>query len=161
MGVHPTAMRMVLPPRPGETSCRLTGRHRFNRRLSMTGNRTNRSGLIRPHKTAGTSQDHPVGRNRPGNCQGGPGTWDLAQDGRSLAPPVADGGSLGRGRSAPRRGAPETFTLGTNCQIMALACLDPERLDSPVSHRSQSELARRSVARGIAESNSPGSAGRF
>jgi putative transposase len=44
---------------------------------------------------------------------------------------------------------------------MALACKDPEALDVPISHWSQSELARQSVARGIVESISHGSVGRF
>jgi hypothetical protein len=47
------------------------------------------------------------------------------------------------------------------CQIMALACEDPETLDVPISHWSQSELARQSVARGIVKSISHGSVGRF
>ncbi len=45
--------------------------------------------------------------------------------------------------------APARFTPEVICQIMALACEDPETLDVPISHWSQSELARQSVARGI------------
>jgi pyridoxine/pyridoxamine 5'-phosphate oxidase len=44
---------------------------------------------------------------------------------------------------------------------MAMACEDPETLDVPISHWSQSELARQAVARGIVESISHGSVGRF
>jgi len=62
---------------------------------------------------------------------------------------------------APRRGAPATFTPEMICQIMALACENPEILGVPIGHWSQSELARQSVARGIAKSISHGSAGRF
>jgi DNA-binding CsgD family transcriptional regulator len=62
---------------------------------------------------------------------------------------------------APRRGAPATFTPEVICQIMALACEDPETLDVAISHWSQSELARQAVARGIVKSISHGSVGRF
>ena len=62
---------------------------------------------------------------------------------------------------APRCGAPATFTPEVICQIMALACENPATLDVPISHWSQSELARQSVARGIVKSISHGSVGRF
>lgn len=62
---------------------------------------------------------------------------------------------------APRCGAPATFTPEQICQIMALACEDPERLDIPISQWSQSELARQAVSRGIVKSISHGSVGRF
>jgi len=62
---------------------------------------------------------------------------------------------------APRCGAPATFTPEQICQIMALACEDPERLDVPISQWSQSELARQAVSRGIVKSISHGSVGRF
>ena len=70
-------------------------------------------------------------------------------------------GVAARLSDAPRRGAPATFTPEAICQIMALACEDPETLGVPISHWSQSELARQSVARGIVESISHGSVGRF
>jgi hypothetical protein len=47
------------------------------------------------------------------------------------------------------------------CKIVALSCKDPETLDVPLSHWSQSELARQAVQRGIVESISHGSVGRF
>ena len=75
------------------------------------------------------------------------------------APPSAD--VAARLSDAPRCGAPATFTPEVICQIMALACEDPETLDVPISHWSQSELARQSVARGIVKSISHGSVGRF
>lgn len=70
-------------------------------------------------------------------------------------------GVAARLSDAPRCGAPARFTPEVICQIMALACEDPETLDVPISHWSQSELARQSVARGIVKSISHGSVGRF
>jgi putative transposase len=58
-------------------------------------------------------------------------------------------GVAARLSDAPRCGAPAAFTPEVICQIMALACENPETLDVPISHWSQSELARQSVARGI------------
>src|SRR6202051_5121298 len=74
---------------------------------------------------------------------------------------VPSAGVAARLSDAPRCGAPATFTPEAICQIMALACEDPETLDVPISHWSQSELARQSVARGIVKSISHGSVGRF
>jgi putative transposase len=74
---------------------------------------------------------------------------------------AASAGVAARLSDAARCGAPATFTPEAICQIMALACEDPETLDVPISHWSQSELARQSVARGIVESISHGSVGRF
>jgi hypothetical protein len=48
---------------------------------------------------------------------------------------------------APRCGAPATFTPEQVCQIMALACENPERLDVPISQWTQSELARQGLSR--------------
>ena len=70
-------------------------------------------------------------------------------------------GVAARLSDAPRCGTPARFTPEVICQIMALACEDPETLDVPISHWSQSELARQSVARGIVKSISHGSVGRF
>ncbi len=78
--------------------------------------------------------------------------WQDASASASVAERLSD---------APRCGAPAMFTPEVICQIMALACEDPETLDVPISHWSQSELARQSVARGIVESISHGSVGRF
>jgi len=61
----------------------------------------------------------------------------------------------------PRSGAPATFTPEQVCAIMALACERPEESDLPLSHWSQSELAREAVRRGIVDSISHGSVGRF
>ena len=73
----------------------------------------------------------------------------------------ASAGVAARLSDAPRCGAPATFTPEAICQIMALACEDPETLDVPISHWSQSELARQAVAGGIVKSISHGSVGRF
>lgn len=62
---------------------------------------------------------------------------------------------------APRSGAPAKFTPEAICKIVALSCEDPEALDVPISHWSQSELARQAVQRGIVDSISHGSVGRF
>ena len=78
--------------------------------------------------------------------------WQDATTSASVAARLSD---------APRCGAPATFTPEMICQIMALACEDPETLEVPISHWSQSELARQSVARGIVKSISHGSVGRF
>lgn len=62
---------------------------------------------------------------------------------------------------APRSGAPATFTPEQVCAIMALACEQPEDSGLPLSHWSQSELAREAVRRGIVDTISHGSVGRF
>jgi putative transposase len=62
---------------------------------------------------------------------------------------------------AARPGAPATFAPERVCAIMALACEPPEQSDLPLSHWSQSELAREAVRRGSVESISHGSVGRF
>jgi putative transposase len=61
----------------------------------------------------------------------------------------------------PRPGAPATFTPEQVCAIVALACEPPEKSELPLSHWSQSELAREAVRRGIVDSISHGSVGRF
>ena len=78
--------------------------------------------------------------------------WQNADAATSVAARLSD---------APRCGAPATFTPEVICQIIALACENPETLDVAISHWSQSELARQSVARGIVKSISHGSVGRF
>jgi len=80
---------------------------------------------------------------------------------RSWEAAAASAGVAGRLSDAARCGASATFAPEQICQIMALACEDPERLDVPTSHRSQSELARQVAQRGIVKSISHGSIGRF
>lgn len=74
---------------------------------------------------------------------------------------AASAGVVERLSDAPRAGAPATFTAEQICQIMALACEDPERLEVPISQWTQSELARQAVSRGIVQRISHGSVGRF
>jgi putative transposase len=62
---------------------------------------------------------------------------------------------------APRFGAHSTFTPVKSCAIVALACEVPEASDLPLSHWSQSELARQAVGRGIVDIISHGSVGHF
>jgi transposase-like protein len=78
--------------------------------------------------------------------------WEAAEASAGVAARLSD---------APRPGAPASFTPEQICQIMALACEAPERLDVPIAHWTQSELARQAVQRGIVESISHGSVGRF
>ena len=73
--------------------------------------------------------------------------------------PASSGGGAPERRS-PLWCAGDVHARGV-CQIIALACENPETLDVPISHWSQSELARQSVARGIVKSISHGSVGRF
>ena len=73
----------------------------------------------------------------------------------------ATAGVARRLSDAPRSGAPATFTAEVICRIVALSCENPEALDVPISHWSQSELARQAVRRGIVDRISHGSVGRF
>jgi putative transposase len=80
------------------------------------------------------------------------GRWRDADAGKSTAERLSD---------APRSGAPGKFTPEQICAIIALACEAPEDSDLPISHWSQSEVARQAVQRGIVASISHGSVGRF
>jgi putative transposase len=62
---------------------------------------------------------------------------------------------------APRPGAPPTFTPEQICAILALACEAPETSGLPLTHWSQSALAREAVKRGLVQTISHGSVGRF
>jgi len=61
----------------------------------------------------------------------------------------------------PRPGATPTFTPEHICAIVALACEPPEAAGIPITHWSQSELAREAVRRGIVDDISHRSVGRF
>lgn len=61
----------------------------------------------------------------------------------------------------PRAGAPALFTAEQVVQIIALACEDPQAAERPVSHWTPRELAEEAVQRGLVESISPRSVGRF
>jgi hypothetical protein len=78
--------------------------------------------------------------------------WLAAKDEDSVAERLAD---------APRSGAPATFTAEQVCAIVALACEPPSASGRPITHWSQSELAREAVRRGVAERISQRSVGRM
>jgi putative transposase len=62
----------------------------------------------------------------------------------------------------PRPGRPPTFTPEQLLRIVALACENPrEESGRPITHWSTPELADEAVKRGIVESISPRSVGRF
>ena len=62
----------------------------------------------------------------------------------------------------PRPGTPPTFSPEQIVQIVALACEDPrEESRRPITHWTPPELADEAVKRGIVESISPRSVGRF
>ena len=61
----------------------------------------------------------------------------------------------------PRGGAPATFSAFEVCQIIALACEDPQTCDRPISHWTPRELADEVEKRGIVESISTRQVGRF
>jgi transposase len=77
--------------------------------------------------------------------------WDGAPD-LALVDRLAD---------APRPGTPPTFTPEQICAILALACEPPDASGVPITHWSQSALAREAVKRGLVETISHGSVGRF
>jgi putative transposase len=62
---------------------------------------------------------------------------------------------------APRPGTPPTFTPEQICAIVALACEPPDASGVPITHWSQSALAREAIKRGLVETISHGSIGRF
>jgi len=62
---------------------------------------------------------------------------------------------------APRSGAPGKFTPEQICQIIALACESPEACGRPVTHWTPTELANEAMKRGIVDSISSRSVGRF
>jgi transposase len=62
---------------------------------------------------------------------------------------------------APRPGAPASITPEQVCAIVALACEPPEASGIPITHWSQSALARQAVKRGLIEMISQRSVGRI
>jgi putative transposase len=62
---------------------------------------------------------------------------------------------------APRSGAPATFTPEQVVRIVALACEDPRDCGRPITHWAAAELADEAIERGIVESISARSVGRF
>ena len=61
----------------------------------------------------------------------------------------------------PRSGAPGVFEPEQIAQIIAVSCEDPEDSERPVTHWTPRELADEVIKRGIVESISPRSVGRF
>jgi putative transposase len=61
----------------------------------------------------------------------------------------------------PRSGTPPKFTAEQIVGIVAVSCEDPAASGRPISHWTQPELAREVEKRGIVESISPASIGRF
>ena len=78
--------------------------------------------------------------------------WLAAQNADAVADRLAD---------APRSGAPATFSAEQVCAIVALACEPPSASGRPITHWSQSELAREAVKRGLVGSISQRSVGRM
>ena len=123
----------------------------------------------------GRTPRHRSWRNALGSCSWRQPAWASTRphsDWEFGARRPVTGGAGGGMRRHPTRcgGAPERRSplwcagdvhAEVICQIIALACENPETLDVPISHWSQSELARQSVARGIVKSISHGSVGRF
>lgn len=64
-------------------------------------------------------------------------------------------------QDAPRPGAPATFGAEQWCQIMALACEQPEASGRPISHWTPRELADEACKRGIVATISERHVGRF
>ena len=116
-------------------------------------------------EAGGTSSDHLAGGGRRGGRRNRAATGDLAQDGRSLAASVARCSAIRWGRGASERCAPQWCAgdvFAGNDLPNHGACLRRSRtLDEPISHWSQSELARQAVARGIVKSISHSSVGRL
>lgn len=61
----------------------------------------------------------------------------------------------------PRPGAPARITADQVCQIMALACEEPEPSERPISHWTAREIADEIIQRGIVERISPRHAARL
>lgn len=61
----------------------------------------------------------------------------------------------------PRSGTPPTFSPQQVVRIVALACEDPRACGRPVTHWTTPEIADEAEKRGIVESISPRSVGRF
>ena len=61
----------------------------------------------------------------------------------------------------PRPGAPAQITAEQRCQLVAMACEDPEDSGRPISHWTAQEIADEIVKRGIVDSISPRHAARL
>ena len=61
----------------------------------------------------------------------------------------------------PRPGAPARITVDQVCQIVAVACEEPEESDRPISHWTNREIADEIMKRGIVDQISPRHAARL
>ena len=61
----------------------------------------------------------------------------------------------------PRAGRPNTYTTEQIVQIVSIACEEPSESGRPISHWSRRELKAEAVKRGIVDSISPRTVGRF
>lgn len=61
----------------------------------------------------------------------------------------------------PRSGTPGTFTPEQLCQLIAMACENPDNYDRPISHWTPRELADELIKKKIVDSISPRQVGRF
>ena len=62
---------------------------------------------------------------------------------------------------APRSGAPVTYSAETLCQLIAVACEDPETCGHPISHWTPTALRLELIEREIVADISPRQVGRF
>jgi len=113
-------------------------------------------GATRPNRPAGRHWDRQPGQRAPAGGYGSDGALLAAALGRRARP--------GAGRPIGRCAASgDTTDLPPEqiCAILALACEPPEGSGVPITHWSQSALAREAVKRGLVETISHGSVGRF
>lgn len=92
--------------------------------------------------------------------------WAMAAESLALAEACEDDKALTQRitdllADLPRSGAPPTFSAEQICQIVALACEDPQDCGRPISHWTPKELADELVKRGIVATISPRHVGRF
>ena len=75
--------------------------------------------------------------------------------------PRDERGVADRLRDEPRPGAPPRISAEQYCQIMAVACENPENSGRPITHWTTGELVSEVIQRGIVETISPRQVGRF
>ena len=78
--------------------------------------------------------------------------WRAADERQAVAERLAD---------APRPGVPATFTPEQICAIVAMTCEKPSESERPISQWSQREIADEAMRRGLVQSISQRSVGRF
>jgi putative transposase len=75
--------------------------------------------------------------------------------------PLAECSVTERLSDLPRPGAPVQFTAEQMCRLMDLACEPPAASDRPITHWTSGELAAEAIQRGLFETISPRTVGRF